>query len=269
MRTFALALTSAAALVVAAPAAGDGGPPQNAAQGWDGAARGPLRYVAVPGGPGWTSLQTIRRGSGRVTQWLTLKGDWGIPFVAPDAPGEALLRDGRTIVLGNVTYGTTLPKHSSFLFVNTKRMRAGRTIHLDGHFVFDALSPDARYLYLTEYVSPANWTAYRVRAYDLKAGRLLPKIVSDRRSWETTMEGWPVSRVDRGGWAFTLYATGGRPFIHALDTRHVTAECLLLPWAKEPRRIFDFRLRFDGGGHLVVRGRNGHTLVTIARDFAT
>jgi hypothetical protein len=267
MRRCVLAFMAAGVLVVAAPAAGDGGPPQNAMQGWDGATRGALRYVAVPS-PGWTSLQTIRRDGGRVMQWMNLKGNWGIPYVTPDAPGEAVLRDDRTIVLGNVSYGMTLRKHSSFVFADTKLMRVSAKIHLDGHFVFDALSPDARYLYLTEYMSPQNFSAYRVRAYDLRAGKLLPKIVSDRRSWETTMQGWPVSRVDRGGWAFTLYATGGRPFVHALDTRHVAAECINLPWANQPQRLYDYRLGFDGG-NLVVRGRNGHTLVTIKRDFGT
>jgi len=83
------------------------------------------------------------------------------------------------------------------------------------------------------------------------------------------MQGWPVSRIDRGGWAFTLYSTGGRPFIHALDTRHVAAECINLPWAREPSRFFDYRLGFNHDGDLVVRGRNGRTLATITRDFAT
>lgn len=268
MRRFVLAVTAAGALVVAAPASGDGGPPQNAVQGWDGVARGAVRYVAVPT-PGWTSLQVINRRGGRVLRWLNLKGNWGIPSVAVDAPAEALLRDGRTIVLGDVSYGVTLTKHSSFLFVDMRRMRVRRTLHLDGHFAFDAISPDARYLYLTEYVSPQNLTAYRVRAYDLRANRLLPKIVSDRSTWETTMQGWPISRVDRDGWAFTLYATGARPFIHALDTRHASAVCINLPWAREPKWIGNYRLRFDGRGQLVIRGQKGHTVFTVTRDFGT
>jgi hypothetical protein len=264
MRRCMLAAVAAGALVVAAPAAGDGGPPQNAVQGWDGAARGGLRYVAIPT-PGWTSLQVISRSGGRVLRWLNLKGSWGIPSVTADSRSEALLRDDRTLILGNVTYGMTLRKRSSFLFADTKRMRIRRTIHLPGHFAFDAVSPEARFLYLTEYVSPQNFAAYRVRAYDLRSNRLLPKIVSDRRSWETTMQGWPISRVDRDGWAFTLYATGARPFIHALDTRHVSAVCINLPWSTEPRWIYDYRLQFDGAGHLVVRGRHGRPLVTVDR----
>jgi hypothetical protein len=258
-------LVAAGALVLAAPAAGDGGPPQNAVQGWDGAASGGFRYVAIPT-PGWTSLQVIKQNGGRVVKWLNVKGNWGIPSVTIDAPAEALLRDGHTIVLGNVSYGVTLRKHSSFLFADTKRMRVVRKIHLTGHMTFDAISPDSHYMYLTEFMSPQNFTAYRVRAYDLRSNRLLPKIVSDRSSWETTMQGWPISRVDRDGWAFTLYATGGRPFIHALDTRHVSAVCIDLPWASEPRRMYDYRLGFDRDGHLVVRGRHGRALVTVDRE---
>ena len=262
MRTRMLGVVVVAALVAVAPAAGDGGPPQGAVQGWDGLARDGVRYVAVPT-PGWTSLQVITRRGGRVVRFMNVRGSWGIPYVTVDAPGEALLRDDRTLILGQATGGVTLRKHSSFLFVDTWKLRVLRRIHLRGHFTYDAISPDGRYLYLTEYVSPQDFTAYRVRAFDLNRNRLLAKIVSDRRSWDTTMNGWPVSRVRRDGWALTLYATGGRPFIHALDTRHVAAVCINLPWAREPARVFDYRLRFDRAGQLVVRGPRGRSLVTV------
>lgn len=269
MRRCLLAFVAAGALVAAAPAAGDGGPPQNAVQGWDGATSGALRYVAVST-PGWTSLQVIMRRGGRVLQWLNLKGNWGIPSVTPDAKNEAVLADERTIVLGDATAsGLRLRKHSAFVLVDMKDLRVVAKIELRGHFTFDAMSPDAQYLYLTEFVSPTDYTAYRVRAYDLRAGRLLRKIVSDRASWETTMNGWPISRADRAGWAFTLYSTGGRPFIHALDTRHASAVCLELPWAHEPPKIWSYRLGFDRDGHLVVRGQKGHTLFTVKGDLAT
>jgi hypothetical protein len=264
-RVLTIAAGVLCSLAAAMPAAGDGGPPQGAVQGWDGLANGAVRYVAVPVGD-WTSVQVINRSGGRVVQFLGIKGRWGVPLVAVDSPGDALLRDGRTLVLAQVSYGRTLRKHSSFVFADMKRMRILRRIHVSGHMTFDAISPDARYMYLTEYVSPQDFTAYRVRAFDLKANRLLPKIVSDRTTWETTMQGWPVSRVNRDGWAYTLYATGGRPFIHALDTRHVAAVCINLPWASEPRYIYDYRVRFDRDGHLVVRGRHGRALVTVDRE---
>jgi hypothetical protein len=264
-RVLTVAAGVVCSLAVALPAAsGDGGPPQGAVQGWDGLAHGAVRYVAVSIG-NWTSVQVIRRNGGRLVQFMSIKGRWGIPLVAVDSPGDALLRDERTLVLAQVSYGPTLRKQSSFALVDMKRMRVLRKIHVDGHMTFDAVSPDGRYLYLTEFVSPQDFTAYRVRAFDVKANRLLPKIVSDRSTWETTMQGWPVSRVNRDGWAFTLYATGGRPFIHALDTRHVAAVCINLPWDSEPRYIYSYRVRFDRDGHLVVRGRHGRVLVTVDR----
>jgi hypothetical protein len=268
MRRRDLAIVAAGVVCMlgaAGSAAGDGGPAQGALQGWDGLARGGVRYVAVPA-PGWTSLEVIARKGGRVIKFMNLKGSWGIPLVAFDGGGDALLRDDRTLVLGEATAGPVLRKHSSFVFVDTLKLRILRRVHLNGHFAFDAISPDRRYLYLTEYVSQQNLAEYRVRAFDLRSAKLLPKIVSDRSSWETTMVGMPISRVNREGWAYTLYGgSGARPFIHALDTRHVEAVCIDLPWKSDPRYIYDYRLRWDRAGHLVVRSRNGRALVTVDR----
>src|SRR3954452_14657709 len=99
MRKYVLAVVTAAVLVTAGPAAGDGGAPQNAVQGWDGLASGALRYVAVPGA-GWTSLQVINRRGGRVVQFMSIKGNWGVPVISADGGRDALLRDDRTLVLG-------------------------------------------------------------------------------------------------------------------------------------------------------------------------
>lgn len=266
MRTALAAVVVVAALAAAGAAAGDGGPPQGAVQGGDGIVRANVRYTAVPVG-GWTSVQVVARNGGRLERFMQVEGKWGIPYVTVDSPGEALLRDNRTLILGSANGGgMNLRRRSSFLFVDTWKLRVVRRIDLRGHFTFDAISPDRRYLYLTEFVSPQDVTEYRVRAYDLRRNRLLAKIVSDRVTWETSMNGWPVSRVRRNGWALTLYATGGRPFIHALDTRHVVATCIFLPWAKEPRRMFDYRLGWNRR-KLVVRGANGRAVYTVSRAF--
>jgi hypothetical protein len=235
-------------------------------QGWDGITRGNERYVAVPAGA-WTSIQAINQRGGRVVRFMSLKGRWGIPLVAFDGTAEGLLPDGRTLLLGQSVFnGDALKKQTAFAFVDIRKMRLLRKIRVAGAFSYDALSPDARYLYLVEYPSEQDLSSYRVRAYDLKANRLLPKIVSDKRSWETTMQGSPVSRLSRDGWAFTLYGGAGRPFIHALDTRHVEAVCINMPWKTSPQRLFDYRLRADGDGRLVVRGPRGRALVVIDRS---
>jgi hypothetical protein len=248
-----------------ATAAPAGGPGPGVSEGWDGISGGNERYVAVPAG-GSTAIQAIDRSGGRVVRFMSIKGRWGIPLVALDGTTEGLLRDGRTLLLSQPVYtGEALPKRTAFAFVDVRKMKLLRTIEIKGAFSYDALSPDARYLYLVEYVSQQDLSRYRVRAYDLKRNRLMAKIVSDRRSWETTMQGSPVSRLNRDGWAFTLYGGAARPFIHALDTRHVEAVCIDMPWKTGPKKLFDYRLRIDGDGHLVVRGPRGRALVIVDR----
>lgn len=269
MRSRVLALVTigvVCALGAASAAAGDGGPGPGVSFGWDGITRGNMRYVSIPTAA-WTSIQAIDRNGGRVVRFMSLKGLWGIPLVAYDGTTGGLLPDGRTLLLADANYGPYLRKHSSFVFVDVKKMRRLRTVRIAGDFFFDALSPDARYLYLVEHVSAQDLTSYRVRAYDLKQNRLLPKIVSDRRSWETTMQGTPVSRASSDGWAYTLYGGSSAPaFIHALDTRHVEAVCIDLPWKYQPQQIWNYRLRTDGDGHLVVRGPHGRALVVVDRQ---
>jgi hypothetical protein len=253
--------------VTAANAGGAGGPGAGVQQGWDGLANGAVRYVAVPAGDS-TSVQVIRRQDGRVLQFMALKGPWGIPLVAYDGTAAGLMGDGRTLLLGEATAGPKLRKHSSFALLDMKRMKVVRKLRLPGHQVFDALSPDGRYLYFIEYVSARDFTRYLVRAYDLRAGRLLANPVTDKRESETAMQGAPISRVtsQNGSWAYTLYGGSGKTFIHALDTMHAGAVCIDLPWKTQPKRLFEFRIRRAGDGRLVVRGPRGRTLAVVNQD---
>src|SRR5207249_11378180 len=164
------------------------------------------RYVAGRAA-GSTALEVIRRQDGRVLKFVALKGTWGIPVVAFDGTADGLMGDGRTLLLGQATTGPALRKHSTFTLVDVKRMKIVRKLRLPGQQVFDALSPDGHYLYFIEYVSAEDFNRYRVRAYDLHAGRLLARPVTDKRESETAMQGSPISRVtsqDRT-WAYTLY----------------------------------------------------------------
>ena len=194
-----------------------------------------------------------------------LRGSWGVPLVAFDGTAGGLSADGRTLILADPKDVNPQVKHSSFLVVATKGFRVLQTVRLKGSFSFDALSPDARTIYLIEHVySNEDPTHYRVRAYDLRRERLLAKVISDKTSWETDMQGMPISRLARGGWAYTLYGSAGpRPFIHALDLRHAAAVCIDIPWKYQPNNVFQYRLRQDGDGQLVVRGPRGRALAVI------
>jgi hypothetical protein len=225
-----------------------------------------FRYVAQPAGR-TTEVQVLERETSRILRHMRIQGIWGIPLVAYDGTAEGLFGNGRTLLLAQSLYnGNNLRTTTKFALVDTQRMKVVRRIQLKGAFTFDALSRDGRYIYMIEYMSPEDPTTYRVRAYDLRGGGLLKKIVSDKRSWATDMRGIPMSRVWQESWAYTLYGGNARPFIHALDTKGVAAVCINLPWPTSPDKIFDYRLKVDGDGHLVVRGPNGRALAVIDRD---
>jgi hypothetical protein len=192
-------------------------------------------------------------------------GKWGLPLVAYDNTVEGLVQSGRTLLLAHDIYGSDgqLRRPTTFKLLDARTLKPSRDITIPGTFSFDAASPDGRYVYLIEYFSPEDPTLYRVRAYDLRDGKLLAKIVADRRSWATGMQGIPISRTWKDGWAYTLYGGNARPFIHALNARGLEAVCINLPWASSPQRLFDYRLRADRDGHLVVRGPRGRALAVI------
>lgn len=259
-------LAAGVACAIGASLALGAGPSPGLSFGGNGVSKGNARYVTVLSGKS-TLVTKINRQGGRVLRSMTLKGAWGIPLVAFDGTAEGLLADGRTLLLAQSLFsGQTLRKNTTFTLVDVTRMKVRGKIRLQGAYSFDALSPDGRYLYLVEYVTPEDPSLYRVRAYDLNHNKLLAKIVTDKRSWETGMRGSPVTRAWKDGWAYTLYGGTERPFIHALNTKSVEAVCIFMPWKGSPERIFDFRLRNDADGHLVVTGPNGRALVVIDRQ---
>lgn len=263
----AMTVAVAVACLTATPALGDGGPSSGVVLGGKGIAVGAERYVAVPT-VGWTAIMAIKRKGGQVVRFTTLRGTWGIPVVAGDGTTDGLMSDGHTLLLGEATAGPYLRKDSSFALVEMKRMRVVRTFRVSGYQVFDALSPDDRYLYLVQYVSRQDPSLYRVRAYDLRAGRLLSEPVFDRRERKTIMHGYALSRASssNGRWVYTLYTSEHHWFIHALDTKNVRAICIDLPWRKQPKELFEFRLSVNGKNQVVVRGKRGRTLVVIDRQ---
>jgi hypothetical protein len=261
VRAIALALACAAATQAGALGAG---PSPGVLQGRDGIARGDIRYVALPSGAD-TILVSLRRDGGRVLRSKPLQGGWGIPLVSFDGTPGGLSRDGQKLILADFNGANPQAKRTSFLVIGTKRFRTLQTVWLKGSFSFDALSPDARRFYLIEHLDAnEDPTHYRVRMYDLQAGRLSPRVISDKTNWDTDMQGMPISRLSHAGWAYTLYGgPGPRPFIHALDTRRGAAVCIFMSWKSSPDDIFEYRLRKDGDGHLVVRGPRGRTLAVV------
>lgn len=267
MRRLSVGLVVVAAALVAANAAHAAGGPLFVAPGGAGAASpdGKTHWVAVSAGQRATILERVDVPSGRVDTWVEFKGAWGTPLVGSRTPtGQGLARDGKTLVLAS-TPGVPYSKPSRFLVVDLRRMRAVRTITLDGYFSFDALSPDASRLYLIQYARSGNLNHYVVREYDLRTGRLVPGKIAARSDDEKTMAGSALTRTTSAGgrWVYTLYEKpSGAPFIHALDTVGAAAYCIDLP---RNRSLYNVVLSLrDGGRTLAVHWRNGRPWLNVA-----
>ena len=259
-----LVAVSLACLVVGAGVAAADGPPQGISEDGTGVASpdGAVRYVTLVDGSK-TLLEVVNAHNGSVENWVWLKGAFALPAVGWTADG--LSADGKTLVL------TTYPwagRSKTFLVLRIPDLTTKRVVTLKGVWSYDAVSPNARTLYLIQ-GQPGR---YLVRAYDLRQGRLLKRVIADRRE-EGPMTGSPVTRAagPGGRWDYTLYLRGnGTGFIHALDTVRREAVCIDLPWQAMDSWIYGVRLWVSRDGkslHLREQGTNGRTALLDTRTW--
>jgi hypothetical protein len=278
-RLLTLTIAIAAAAALAVPAAGDGGgasPGVDLLAGGVLAPNGKTRYVAIPDGSRTVVAQILVR-NGAVLRSLSLKGLYGVPYVANNGIVGGLSFNGRVLVLAAYAGPgpSQLGRTSRFAVVDIKRWRPGKTLWLRGDLSFDALSPKGRMLYLIEHTSLRDYTRYRVRAYDLAYDRLLRRTIVDRHAPSEQMAGTPVTRAAGPGgvWVFTLYAKpNGSGFVHALDTLHREAVCIDLPWRDLGAWIYDARMWVTRDGrvlHLRQLGANGRRAAIDTRSWKT
>ncbi len=265
------ALAALAFAIPAGPAAADGLPlPVEESPNGVATRDGASRYLSVTVGER-TAVLAQKAATGAVTSRLNLPGRFGIPLVAYDSSAGGLSADGRTLVLIRPRAG--FPRRTTMLAVlsTRRRLRLRRVINLPGDFSYDALSPDGRALFLINYISRNDPTAYRVRVYDLVRNRLEREAIVDPREDPDEMNGLPLSRATSsdGRWAYTLYqGTAGEPFIHALDTRDRKAVCIDLHDPALARgNPYELRVLLAAGGARLDVRRKGTLLATV--DAAT
>jgi hypothetical protein len=256
-----------AAAVLAPPARADGGPSPGVYQGWNGVADSVsgVRFVALAADRGaWTVLARIKLNGGTVLNSGSLRGSYGIPALTWNGDVGGLSPNGRVLVVAETATGSTVLRSvSRFAVLAARTLRARTRIALRGDFSFDALSPDGRMLFLIQHTSERDLRRYRVRAYDLALGRLLPDAIVDRS--EPNMRGLPIARTATrtGAWVYTLYQ-GDETFVHALDTVHARAVCLDLLWHGSRNGIYQMHIALrDGGGQLTLVNRHGNTEATL------
>ncbi len=267
-----LGSVAVAAALAAATAKADGLPVLGVNVGSVGVAAraGDLRYVTLDAGRG-TIVAAVRQRGGQVERSRLLHGRFTVPAVAYDGSASGLSADGRTLVL--IRPRVSFPQAQTVLaVVDTGHMQVKRIVTLNGDFSFDAVSPSGASLYLIQYVEPRDPTRYAVRAYDLRAGRLLSRPVVDPREPNERMRGQPVTRATSadGRWAYTLYDGAGKyPFLHALDTRGRTARCIdLSALASRARNLYTLRLAVSRDGNAVSVNNSVEAIATInTRSF--
>jgi hypothetical protein len=217
---------------------------------------GELEYTTERAGRSTRLIESARYGGPLRTR--RLRDVYSIPAVAYDGSPSGLSADGRTLVL--ISPRTRIPrKRTTFVVVDARRLRVRREIRLRGDFSFDAISPDGRLMYLIHYLNPRDVTKYAVRAYDMRAGRLFRRPVVDPSEPDEDMSGIPVTRVEDGRWAYTLYDGGKHPFVHALDTERRTAVCIDIDGV---HKVWGASLDLRAG-RLDVVGAGGRTLARI------
>jgi MYXO-CTERM domain-containing protein len=272
MRSLLLIVCCGLGVGLATPALADGaGGPVPPLQGGAGvsAPGSDLGYVAVWAGRDATVVERVRRGSGYVERSRVLRGSFGVPGIAYDGSSTGLSADGRTLVLAE-TINRYPVRRTRLVVMDARRLLPRGRVMLRGFSTVDAVSPDGRWLYLIHYTS-RDQSRYAVRAYDLRARRLLPRPVIDPREPDEAMQGIPLTRVMSadGRWAYTLYDRPDEaPFVHALDTRGRTARCIDLP-SLSGEELSAVRLALGAAGATLRVEREGAPLALVdTRTFA-
>jgi hypothetical protein len=190
-----------------------------------------VRYSAKTVGSS-TTVTATRVRDGHVLRVSRVTGTLGVPAVTIGGAASGLSADGRSLVLSQPPSYQVPRRTSRFVVLSTATLRPVHIVSLRGDFGFDALSPDARTLYLIQHRSTSDGS-YSVRAFDLRSLHLLPRAIVDKSEADQTMRGIPVARAAStdATWVYTLYSRdGAEPFVHALNTRARYAVCIDLPW---------------------------------------
>lgn len=259
------------AAVLPGGALGDGLPVMNVEVGAEGVTSPatPYRFVALAAGKR-TVVGRVDKESGRVRGYRTVVGRLTIPAVAYDGSPAGLSHDGKTLVL--IVPRPSFPRATTtFALFKPTTLQERRRLTLRGDFSFDAMSPDARWLYLIQYTSPDDPLQYRVRALDSATGKLDPRPIVDPREPGEAMNGHPLTRAmsPDGRWAYTLYEGTEHPFVHALDTTGRSARCIDLDWLHGRQDLWQMRFSISDEGRVLGVRSGGKTVALVdTRTFA-
>ena len=217
------------------------------------------RYYIVSQLPGSAQLKAIDPASGRTIAQTAIPGGYTLPNLAFQGPTGGLSPNGQWLALTKNSpspsgegQGGGASITTNFLVGSSALTDSFKAIHVNGDFVFDALSNDGQSLYLIQKMGDPNH--YQVRLYDVGAGSLMPQVVVDKREPNEPMNGirGDSAADPAGNYVYTVYIRQAGPFIHALPLDHSPiAWCVDLPStaANDMEKQFHWALAVspDGG----------------------
>ena len=255
-RTIAAGVATALAAGATSLAAAAAGPAPPVMQGPPGIqVAGGAHVVTTARANGTTLVQLVRDRDGKVTRSRVIRGKLGVPVVTVSGLAEGTFASGKRLVLASSIYDNA--GVTRFVTLDTRTLAPLRTIQLSGAFAFDALSPNGRRLFVTQFPHGLDGPIrYDVRSLNLTTGRLDPGTIVDKTEPDEVMAGIAMGRgwsLDRS-WAYTLYnGLDSHAFVHALDTKNRQARCLDLPWrGAQQNGLEQVRLAVDRAGMLTL-----------------
>ena len=184
------------------------------------------RYWTVDSGD-HTTVRGLDPATGLEQSSFILDGRWSVPAAYGPAP-SGLSANATWMVLVAPPHLTGATMVNRFAVVDLANKRLDRVVTADGDVSFDAVSDDGRNLYLVEHLVPAPHYAVRVASFS--GAGLQDGILGQIKTAEPeVMNGLYHASVAVGGdWFLSLYSNPGRgPFIHALNTTQLYAQCIL------------------------------------------
>lgn len=184
------------------------------------------RYWTVESGER-TTVRGIDPATGLDRVAFGVEGRWSVPSAYGPAP-SGLSANGKWMVLVAPPHVTGAAIVNRFAIVDLVGEKLDRIVTADGDVGFDAVSDDGRNLYLVEHLVPAPHYAVRVASFN--GAGLQPGVLGQIKTAEPeVMNGVYHASVSVGAdWLLSLYSNPGRgPFIHALNTTQLYAQCIL------------------------------------------
>lgn len=216
-------------------------------------------YVATPQG-NRTTVAVINTRNGATLRSLVINGSYSTAGQSID--NAVISFDGHWLALreagqsGNTT---------TIALIDTQAGKLVKTIHLNGSFTLDALSPDGTALYLLQRLSDGSGHYY-VQLYNVTENELYQYPIIDKTEInDPRMTGTALARqvASNGTAAYTLYIDTYRniAFVHVLpmDPGFPFAHCIDLPVGKSADllRYYTLALSSDGTTLYAVNGALG------------